>query len=820
MSLLADLRHTLRQYLRAPAFAITAIFTLALGIGATTAVFSVAYGVLIDPFPYRDIHTLATPKLCMPDQAECIWRPYTPEQFNEIVAKTDLFSGVTASTVGNVTLTGAAVPQQVRGNYLSPNTFSVLGVQPILGRPSTDNDVLPGHGEVALLSYRYWQQHFGGNPKVLGTVLTVDGRARTVIGVMPPRFLWRGGDIYLPVQLTNAAEIEGQRYFTLVGRLKPGVTDAQAAAELKPIFDDFRKTSPNMFPPEMRLGIMTFDQMFRSDLGDTLHLLLGAVFILLLIACVNVSSLLLARAVGREHEFALRASLGASPWRLARSALTESLVLAVAAMPVALLFAYAGLQAMLRIVPKGTIPDEAIVTMNIPVLLISLAIAALTILIFGSAPAWRSASPHPASALQGNSRTSASRAQRRLLGSFVITEIALSFALLALAGLMIRSLITVENVPISADPDHTLVFSLPLTSDRYPTPESQVLFFRQFLERAGTIPGVRSTSIDGGLPFLYWTGVKVQVPGQPVDKLWRPLHLVDPAYRQAAGRTLVGGHFIDAREVDAKSHDAVISQSFVRQYFPGTSVLGKVVHLTGLPQPENTAATDGHPAAPAKAAANDDSFTIVGVVQDATASLVMGHLNPPEVFLPYSVAPQQVDAALVQTALPPEQLIQSFRRLVAGIDKDQPIADAMSLRQLLDTYGYAGPRFALALFSAFAAAGLLLACIGVYSVRSFVTSQRTQEIGIRIALGAQRPHVMWIVLRQACLWAAAGVGIGLPLALIAGHFAQSELFHTSPYDPLTLLAASAILPLLAIAGTCLTANRAAAINPVIALRSE
>lgn len=812
MSLLADLRHTLRQFRRTPGFAITSVLTLALGIGATIAVFSVAYGVLIDPFPYRDVRTLATPKLCMPDQPRCFWAPYTPEQFNEIVQKTDIFSGVTASTVGNVTLTGAAVPQQVRGNYLTPNTFSVLGVPPILGRPSTKDDVLPGHGDVALLSFRYWQQHFGGNPNVLGTVLTVDGRARTVIGVMPPRFLWRGGDIYLPVQLTNTPEIQGQHYFTLVGRLKPGVTDAQAAAELKLVFDDFRKTSPNMYPADLRLGIMPFAEMFRSGLGDTLHLLLGAVFVLLLIACVNVSSLLLARAVGREHEFAVRASLGASPWRLARSALTESMVLALAAMPVALLFAYAGLQAMLRLVPKGTIPDEALVTMNVPVLLISLAIAVLTILIFGSAPAWRSASPHPATALQGNSRTSASRAQRRLLGGFVITEIALSLALLALAGLMVRSLFAVESVHISADPDHTLVFSLPLTPDRYPTPDSQVLFFRQFLERAGTVPGVRSASIDGGMPFLQWEGVKVQVPGQPVDKQWRPLHLVDPAYLQTAGRTLVTGHFIDAREVDAKSHDVVISQAFVQQYFAGGSVLGKAVHLSGLSQNQKAATTvDDHA---------DDIFTIVGVVKDATPSPVMGHLNPPEVFLPYSVAPGQVGAALVQTILPPQQLIQSFRRLVADINKDQPIADAMSLRQLLDMYGYAGPRFALALFGAFAAAGTLLACIGVYSVLSFVTSQRTQEVGIRIALGARRLHVMWIVLRQACLWSFAGVAIGLPLALVAGHFAQYELFQTSPYDPLTLLAASAILPLLAVAGTCLPASRAAAINPVLALRSE
>ena len=832
MRLLADLRHALRQFRRAPGFAITAILTLALGIGATTAVFSVAYGVLIDPFPYRDVHTLATPKLCMPDQPQCAWRPYTPEQFNQIAGKTSLFSGITASTVGNVTLTGAAAPQQVRGNYLTPNTFSVLGVAPMLGRASTESDVSPGHEEVALLSYRYWQQHFGGSAAVLGKVLTVDGRARTVIGVMPPRFLWRGGDVYLPIQMTNTPVIEGQHYFTLVGRVKPGVTDAQAAGQLKPIFDDFRKSSPGSFSAELRLGIMPFDEMFRSGLGDTLYLLLGAVFVLLLIACVNVSSLLLARSVGRGHEFAVRASLGASPWRLARAALTESLALALAAMPVALLFAYAGLEAMLRIVPADTIPDEAAVTMNLPVLLVSLGIAVLTILIFGSAPAWRSASPHPATALQGNARTSASRAQRRLLGGLVVTEIALSFALLTLAGLMVRSLVAVESVPMSADPNHTLVFSVPLPADGPATPgeirpilqsDSQLRFFRQFLERAATVPGVRSVSVDAGMPFLQWDGVKVQVPGQPLDTQWRPLHLVDPGYLQAAGRVLVMGHFIDAREVDAQAHDAVVSQAFVQKYFGGGPVLGKLVHLPGLLGNGQAAAGEKAGAAHASDGANDgasDGFTIVGVVKDATASLVMGHLNPPEILLPYSVAPQMVDAAVVQTALPPEQMIPSFRRLVAGIDKDQPIADAMSLRHLLDMYGYAGPRFALALFGAFAAAGLLLACIGIYSVLSFVTSQRTREIGIRIALGARPLHVMWIVLSQACVWCGAGVAIGLPLALLAGHLAQAQLFNTSQYDLLTLLGAAGILPVLAIAGTCVPASRAATIDPVVALRSE
>jgi hypothetical protein len=225
-TLIQDLGYAARQLRKNPGFAVTAILTLALGIGASAAVFSVAYGVLIDPFPYKDVHTLATPKLCWPELGECSWRAYTPQQFNEIAQNTDIFNGVTASTVGMVELTGNFEPQRLRGNYVTPNTFDVLGVRPILGRATIDADVLPGHEEVALLSYRYWQAHYGGSPSVIGQVLNVDRHPRTIIGIMPPRFLWRGADVYLPIQMTNAYEVEGQRYFALVGRLKTGVTQA------------------------------------------------------------------------------------------------------------------------------------------------------------------------------------------------------------------------------------------------------------------------------------------------------------------------------------------------------------------------------------------------------------------------------------------------------------------------------------------------------------------------------------------------------------------------------------------------------------------
>jgi putative ABC transport system permease protein len=802
---LHDLSYAARQLKRNPGYAITAILTLALGIGASTAVFSVAYGVLIDPFPYKDVHTLATPKLCWPELGQCSWRAYTPQQFNEIAQKTDIFNGVTASTVGNVELTGNFEPQRLRGNYITTNTFDVLGVQPLLGRATVEDDVRPGHEEVALLSYRYWQAHYGGSASVIGQVLDVDHHPRVVIGVMPPRFLWRGADVYLPIQMTNAYDIEGQRYFSLVGRLKPGVTDAQAAAELKPIFNEFSETSPFIFPKNLGLGILPFDEMFKSDLASTLYLLLGSVFVLLFIACVNVSSLLLARAVGREREFVVRASIGASRMRLVRHALTESLLLALAALPVALGFAYLGLQAILRIVPTDTIPDEAVVTMNLPVLLGSLGISLATVLIFGMAPAWHSANPRLAAALSGT-RSSGGRTQRRVLGGFVVTEIALSLALLMLAGLMVRSLMAVEDVPVPFAPDRTLMMQIPLTDLRYPTPESRAIFFREVLDRVRTIPGVSSATVDAAYPFLDIYGDRVQIGSQPMDKRIVAIHPTDPAFLAASGRRMLQGHFIDNREVSSQSHEAVVTENFAKRYFAGENVIGRTVRLPEFkPDRKNKLA--------------DDAFTIVGVMSDLPF-FVGFRENYPHIFLPYTAAPAATDSLILSTSMPTGELVNPVREAIHSIDRDQPVVNVMSLRQMLDMYGYAGPRFSLALFGTFAAAALLLSLVGIYGVLSFITSQRTQEIGIRMALGANRGDVMWMVLRQAFFLALLGVAVGLPLAYFAGQFAKDELIHTSQHDPLALIAAICVLPLLAVAGTYLPARRAAAINPVAALRAD
>lgn len=805
-TVLQDFRYACRQLRKNSGFAITAIVTLALGIGAATAVFSVAYGVLIDPFPYKDAHTLATPKICSPDIPFCYWNIYRPQQFLEIAQKTDIFNGITASTISDVTLLGGSEPQRLRGNYITANTFSVLGVQPILGRASTDDDIRANHEEVALLSYRYWQAHFGGSPSVIGQVLMLNEHPRTVIGIMPPRFLWRGGDVYLPIRMTNSDEIEGQRYFALVGRLKPGVTEAQAAAELQPIFNDFAKNEPHIFPQRMTLGIMPFDEMFRSALGKTLYLLLGSVFVLLLIACVNVSSLLLARAVKREHEFIVRASIGASRLRLLRSALTESLLIALCTLPVALSFAYAALNIMLRIIPPDTIPDEAVVTMNLPVMLASVGIAIFTALFFGLVPAWQSSNPRLGGTLSGI-RMSGSHAQRRLLSGFVVAEVALSLTLLMLAGLMIRSLVTAERAPVSFSLDHTLVMRIPLGKDRYTAPEERIRLFREILDKVGSIPGVRAVTVDSGFPFTFGMGAHVQIGNQPTNlhANYTSLHLTTPEYLAISGRKILQGHFIDAREMSEQAHEVVVTENFARKYFPSGNALGQTVHLPDF-NPDRT-----HPL-------KDTFFTVVGVINDIPPNPGYEE-DVPHILMPYTVAPS-METLLISSSFSASELINPVRRIIYSIDKNQPVVDAMPLRHLLDMYGYAGPRFSLALFGTFAAAALALTLVGIYGVLSFVTSQRTQEIGIRIALGADRVQVMWMVLRQACLLALIGTGLGLPLAFLAGRFANSEIVHTPPYDPLALLAAICVLPLLAVAGTYLPARRAAYIDPAKALRAE
>ena len=625
-STVRDLRYAARQLGRNRGFTATAVLTLAIGIGAVTAIFSVAYGVLIDPFPYKHVETLATPKLCRPDMPRCYWYVYTPRQFLAIERGTDVFSGVIGSTISDVNLTGAGDPQRLRGNYVTPNTFAVLGVAPALGREPSEADTAPGHGEVVLLSDRYWRSRFAGSPTVLGRVLMLNGQARTVIGVMPKRFLWRGGDVYLPIRMTESDSIEGQHYFTLVGRLKPGASEVKGSAELQAVFKDFSHADPREFPKNLRLGLMPFKEMFRSDLAGTVQLLLGAVSALLLIACVNVASLLLARAVHREHEFAVRAAIGASRGRLLRFALVESLLLPALALPVAICFAGLGLHAILRLVPPDTIPDEALISLNMPVLLASAGLALGTVALFGFLPASHGARQQPVAAMKG-SRSSKTARQHRLLQSFVVSEIALCLGLLALAGLMVRSLVAVEHRPLPYSPEHTLAMDVTLDTGRYPTAASRRAFFRELQSRIAALPGVKAAAIDNEFPNYGTYSTEVAIDGKAGGtRNTTLLHATTPEYRAISSQVVLQGRYLSDADIADRAHNAVVSEEFAKRFFAGINPLGHSFRPLDLIEDDD----NGAQSKPEK-----NAFTIVGVARDLPPTTPLdAQVSWPQIYLP------------------------------------------------------------------------------------------------------------------------------------------------------------------------------------------
>ncbi len=808
---LRDLRYAARQLGRNRGFAAAAVLILALGIGAVTAIFSVAYAVLIDPFPYKDVQELASPTTVTQYAPDGQIALYTPAQVLAIQRGTNSFRNAMAFTNNDVLLTGSTEPLKVTAEYLTPNSFAVLGVAPFLGRGSTDSDVLPNHPEVMLITYRFWQARFGGLPSVLGKVVTVNHYRRTIIGVMPPRFLFQRADAYLPVRMTENEDVEGQRQFFLLGRLRMPQGEAQAATELKPVFDAFRRADPQAWPPYSHIGLRPFTQLFGSPLKDTLHLLLGAVFALLLIACVNVATLLLARAVQREHEFAVRAALGASRMQLMRFALAEAGLLAALALPASFLVAELGLKTILRLVPTNFIPDEALVTLNLPVSLFAITVALCTWLLTGVLPAFYSAGQQPSSALK-QVRVSQSRVQRRSLKVLVTAEIAMCFGLLVLAGLMMRQLLLIEQRPLPFSPEHTFSMQIAPDPTRYPTAASRRRFSREVLQRVAALPEVRAATIDSAalLRGIYASRVAISGTVLAAPK-YVALHATDARYQQIASQTLLQGRYLTDADINGRARNAVVSEDFAKKIFPGKSALGRSFHLPDLDEDNDPKPTEV-----------EGDFTIVGIVRGIPEDYPGYAGQPlPAVYLPYPLC-AYVGSLLAATSLPAAQLLAPARRAVYAFDHEQVVQDVDTYEHLLHLYGYASPRFAFALFGAFAASALLLTLTGIYGVFSFTTSQRTREFGIRLALGSPRAEVARLVLLGGAKLLAAGIALGVPLALLAGHWAaaRDQLAFVSQHDARALAGALALLVLSTLAGIVLPALRAARVDPVTALRAE
>jgi putative ABC transport system permease protein len=801
-----DLRFGVRNLAGARGFAALAIGSLALGIGGSTAMYSVIHAVIIDPFPYKDPGRLMSVNIIGRGERWGNGSQYTIDRFLDISERNTVFSGVIASTWSDITWTGEGDPQRLRGNHCTMNTFDVMGVAPLIGRSTMPSDAASGAEPVTLLGFKFWQRQFGGDPGVLGRKLRLNDKVRTVIGVMPPRFMWRGADVYLPDVFQRGQTVEGEREVNLMARLKPGVTRAQATAELAPLFQDLQHRHPDDFPKSWRLELRDFGETFPSGIREALWILFGAVGLLLLIACVNVSNLLLSRAAYRRREIAIRGALGAGRSRLVRQLLAESLLLSVFGGAAGVVLAVAGLRGIIAMVPPNTIPDEAQISLNLPVLLFSLAVSVCAALLFGLAPALNLAGGEILAPLKEAGRGNAgSLRQRMLRGFLVVGEVALSLMLLVGASLMIRTLISIQGTNLAFHPEQILTLRIPFSEQRYPDAARRNAFLREALARMKDIPGVRAVGINAGMPPVYNWQMTVTLPAKTEPEPQPAIfHQTNADYLRAVGTPLVRGRFLTEQEVNARIHSTVVNQAFVRRYFGGGDAMGRIVRVPRLKTPPLNL--------------SDDGFQIVGIVGD-TINRVSTREIMPEMYVPYTLAAVS-DRIFVLGPEHPESLERAVKAQVYAVDAVQPVMDVKPMGQVLAENAYARPRFNLLLFGVFAAFGLVLALCGIYGVISQTVAQQTREIGIRIALGASYGQVIGMVLRMGIRLLAIGVAVGLVASIASVKVLKGLVANVSTFDPYSFAAVTLLLLAAGLFAAFWPARRAARVDPVTALRQE
>jgi predicted permease len=799
-----DLQFGVRGLLRTPGFSSLAVLSLALGIMATTAIYSVVHAVVIDPFAYKNVDELMSVRVWSPEQRG--YRTgYTVDQFVEIAERTTIFDGVIASTISDVLWTGDGEPQRLRGNHGTFNTFEVMGVPALVGRTATSDDARPGREPVVVLGYRFWQRQFGGDPSVVGRQMRLNDTVRTVIGVMPKRFMWRGADVYLPVVFERGRVVEGVRSVHLLGRLKPGVTEAMAEADLRPIMEDLARQTPQQFPERWRVGLLSFEETFPSGIRRDLWVLLGAVALLLLIACANVSNLLLSRASARQREMTVRAALGASRTRLVRQLLTESLLLALAAGAVGTALAYVGLPAILALVPPGTIPDEAEIALNGPVLIFALLVSACTSLVCGLAPALHSSRRDLSNAMREASRTLAGGSRQAILRKgLVVAEVALSLVLLAGSSVLLRTFMSMQQVDLGYEPARLLTLRVPLPAQHYSDAPRRIAFFQQLLSGVSALPGVSAVGLNTGFHPLGNMQTSVEVSGEPPDETPVVVHQINAGYQQAFGIELAAGRLLTDVDVDGTQPIALVNERFGRTRLLNRSPLGQQIRIPRLPQ--------------LPFGARHDSFQVVGVVRD-TPNAGLADPVRPEIYIPFTVTGLAIQMA-VRTDVEPLTVTRLVTRQVHVVDPAQPVTNVATLETVIRENEYATPRFNLVLLTVFAAVGLALAVVGVYGVMSSAVSQERHEIGIRMALGADAGSVSRMIIGRGVRLLLIGTVFGLAASYALGRYLAGEVWNVSAFDPVAFAGVSTLLLLVGLQACYWPARRAARTDPLLALRQE
>ncbi len=802
---LSDLRFGARNLAKSPSFTAIAMGSLALGIGGSTAMYSVIHAVILDPFPYKDPDRLMS--VTVRGERGGNGSYYRIDDFLEIAERNTVFEGVIASTWSDVTWTGDGDPKRLRGNHCTMNTFDVMGVPPLIGRTTVASDAVEGAEPVTVLGFKFWRRQFGGDPTVIGRKLRLNGKVRTVIGVMPVRFMWRGADVYLPDVFHRGQPVEGETDVHLLARLKPGITREQAAAALQPIFQDLQRRSPDEFPKRWELQLRNFGETFPSGIQDALWILFGAVGLLLLIACVNVSNLLLSRAAYRRREIAVRAALGARRFRLIRQLLAESLLLAIAGGALGVVLAAAGLRGIIAMVPPNTIPDEAQITLNVPVLLFALGVSAGAALLFGLAPALHLSGCDILTPLKEAGRgTSGGARQRVLRGILVVGEVALSLMLLVGASLMIRTLISIQGANLAFHPDRILTLRIPFADERYRTPERRAAFLQDVMQRMKSVPGVVAVGINWSLPPVFSPAVPVEVVGSTQPDT-RPvlLHSTNEDYLKVMGLALVRGRFLTEQEVNGRLHSVVVNQTFVRRKFSEGQAIGRLVRVPRLRS--------------APFELTDDSFQIVGMVNDVVNRVTTNEIWP-EIYFPFTAVATFADRIFVLGSGRAEGLDKAIKAQVYAVDPGQPVMDDMPMQRVLAENAYAQPRFNLLLFTVFAGLGLVLALFGIYGVISHAVAQQTREIGIRIALGAGFSQVIGMVLGLGARLLGIGVAVGLVGSLASVKVLSGIVRNVSTFDPYSFAAVTVLVLGAGLFASYWPARRAARVDPATALRVE
>ncbi len=803
-----DLRYAARGIRKDRGFALVAMLALALGIGATTVIFSVIENVLIEPFAYRNADRLAVVyvhDVTKPDFDGSSF--YNIPQFLDIRERNHVFDEVLGVAPLDVLYQEKESTQQFTGASVTANSFEMLGMKPLLGRNIVPDDGKPGAPPVFSISYRLWKKQFNADPGIVGTTLVLNGESRTLVGVMPPRFLLWNADIWVPLVLNRSDPANQQTYLWTLGRMKPGVTLQQVASDFEVITSGLAKQYPAEYPTKFSVVSKTLTDSVVGHFRATLYTLLAAVSMLLLIACSNVANLLLARATAREREIAIRASMGATRGRLVRQLLVESFLLASGGCLLGCLFAYGGLKGVTAAMPENTIPAEAVLRLNVPAMLFAVGVTFLTTILCGLAPAIHAVRGDLHGRLKDTGKgVNTSFRHGKFRSGLVVSEVALSIVLLVGAGLMMRSLLALQHVELGLNPINILVARLPLPKGRYETAAQKKLFFSQVLQRVSALPGVIAATETSSLPPYGGPESDVVIPGKSHSEKWDTIfQLCSEGYFKTMGRHLLRGRLLSETDVDSARPVAVVNETLARTYFGKDDPIGQKIKFELL---------DRLPESP-----KDQYFEIIGIVADAK-NRGLQEAVAPEAYIPYTVTGAMERGILVRTAVEPLSMLMSVRREIWSVDRNVALTLTGTLEGYLQQFSYSGPQFGLVLLGIFATVGLVLVAIGVFSVMAYSVSLQTHEIGIRMALGSPARNVLNMVLGKGLRLIGLGIVLGVIASVGLTRLVASQFWGVSPNDPLTFFGVIFVLIAVGLTACLVPARRATQVSPLIALRYE